>query len=151
MAPSRMLARVRALPAPERHLLASAWLGLALAPVLLSLLPFRMLREWAERGTAPRASAVEPATLRATALVEAAARHHVVATSCLARALVLCRLLRHRGLPAKLVVGVARAGGRLEAHAWVQCDGAALSAGPVERFAPLLGRREFPATTAHGA
>ena len=41
-------------------------------------------------------------------------------TRCLARSLVLTRLLARRGIPAKLVIG-ARADPFL-AHAWVECD-----------------------------
>jgi hypothetical protein len=46
-------------------------------------------------------------------------------TRCLARSLVLTRLLARRGIPAKLVIG-AHPGGRESeffAHAWVECDG----------------------------
>lgn len=43
-------------------------------------------------------------------------------TRCLARSLVLTRLLALRGIPAKLVIG-ARADPDFLAHAWVECDG----------------------------
>jgi hypothetical protein len=43
-------------------------------------------------------------------------------TRCLARSLVLTRLLARRGIPAKLVIG-ARAEPEFLAHAWVECDG----------------------------
>ncbi len=43
-------------------------------------------------------------------------------TRCLARSLVLTRLLAQRGIPAKLVIG-ARAAPEFLAHAWVECDG----------------------------
>jgi Transglutaminase-like superfamily len=43
-------------------------------------------------------------------------------TRCLARSLVLTRLLARRGIPAKLVIG-ARAAPEFLAHAWVECDG----------------------------
>ena len=50
-------------------------------------------------------------------------------TRCLARSLVLTRLLARRGIPAKLVIG-ARAAPDFLAHAWVECDGQpVLSAG----------------------
>ncbi len=41
-------------------------------------------------------------------------------TRCLARSLVLTRLLARRGIPAKLVIA-ARAEPRFLAHAWVEC------------------------------
>jgi Transglutaminase-like superfamily len=43
-------------------------------------------------------------------------------TRCLARSLVLTRLLARRGIPAKLVIG-AHAAPDFLAHAWVECDG----------------------------
>lgn len=43
-------------------------------------------------------------------------------TRCLARSLVLTRLLAQRGIPAKLVIGV-QADPEFFAHAWVECDG----------------------------
>jgi Transglutaminase-like superfamily len=43
-------------------------------------------------------------------------------TRCLARSLVLTRLLARRGIPAKLVIG-ARATPEFLAHAWVEYDG----------------------------
>jgi hypothetical protein len=43
-------------------------------------------------------------------------------TRCLARSLVLTRLLARRKIPAKLVIG-ARGGPGFLAHAWVECDG----------------------------
>ena len=43
-------------------------------------------------------------------------------TRCLARSLVLTRLLARRGIAAKLVIG-ARADPEFLAHAWVECDG----------------------------
>ncbi len=50
-------------------------------------------------------------------------------TRCLARSLVLTRLLARRGIPAKLVIG-ARADPDFLAHAWVEYDGQpVLSAG----------------------
>lgn len=105
----------------------------------LAVLPFRGLRDWAEREPVTGRGADTPDPARAAALVEAAAEHHLVTTACLARALVLCRLLRRRGFPARLCLGAARTGGIFEAHAWVECDGRALAAGgPIERFETLV-------------
>jgi hypothetical protein len=43
-------------------------------------------------------------------------------TRCLARSLVLTRLLAKRGIPSKLVIG-AQVDPEFFAHAWVECDG----------------------------
>src|SRR2546427_7042907 len=100
-----LLSRIRRLPPRERALLAAAWLALAVSPLALCLVPFRRLRDWAESETRSRRLAGPPTPERVAALVEAAAQHHVAPTTCLARALVLCRLLRRRGDAARLVIG----------------------------------------------
>ncbi len=43
--------------------------------------------------------------------------------SCLRRAAVLVYLLRRGGHDARVVIGVRRTAGTLEAHAWLACDG----------------------------
>lgn len=63
-------------------------------------------------------------------LVEVAARCWRPRPTCLAKALVVLSLLKRRGLPAQLVVGVTKARGPLEGHAWVELDGAAVGADP---------------------
>jgi len=63
-------------------------------------------------------------------LVEVAARCWRPRPTCLAKALVVLSLLKRRGLPAQLVVGVTKARGPLEGHAWVELDGAAVGAHP---------------------
>jgi hypothetical protein len=137
---AELLARARRLMPEERRLLRTAWLALTFAPLALALVPFRRLRAWAEGDPASPRLAGPPTAERVAALVEAAARHHLVRTTCLARALVLCRLLRRRGEAARLVIGAARGGEHsFEAHAWVVCDGLALTAGgPIDRFEILL-------------
>jgi hypothetical protein len=134
------LRRARRLTPQERRVLCATWLALAAAPLALALVPFRTLLDWAAREPIGprRADAVAPG--RVAVLVEAAARYHLVRATCLARALVLCRLLRRRGERARLVIGGSRGGGTntpgdFEAHAWVACDGLALTAGgPIKRF-----------------
>jgi hypothetical protein len=133
------LARIRRLPPEERRLLLAAWLALTVTPAALALVSFRRLCAWAERAPTRAGVAPWPSPERAAELVEAAARHHLVRASCLARALVLCRLLRRRGHPARLVLAGARSAGRFEAHAWIDCAGTPLTAGAqIGRFTPLL-------------
>jgi hypothetical protein len=145
----RRFARLRRLSPREQRLVAAAWVGLAVVRPALAFLPFRLLRAWAECEPARRRAEGHPDPERAAALVEAAAAHHLLATTCLARALVLCRLLRRRGFPARLYVGASRTGALFEAHAWVTCGDCALTAGrAIERFEALLP--EAPATAAEG-
>ncbi len=134
-----LLGRLYRLTRHERRLLAAAWVGLVVARLGLAVLPFRTLRGLAERGPRPASPAGLPDPERAAKLVEAAARHHLLGSTCLTRALVLCSLLRRRGHDARLVVGCARPEGRLEAHAWIDCAGTLLTAGAqIGRFTPLL-------------
>ena len=139
-----LAARVQALSGRERRVLIAAWLGLAIAPMAVAVVPFRTLRKWAEGGARRSAESRDPDPVRVAALVEAAGRHHLMVTTCLSRSLLLCRLLRRQGHPARLVVGAARRDGHLEAHAWVESGGRRLSAGPVDRFVPLLEGPEYP-------
>jgi hypothetical protein len=135
-----LLVRLYRLTRHERQLLAAAWVCLVVARLGLALLPFRTLRRWAECGPWPASQDGVPDPERAAELVEAAARHHLLSTTCLTRALVLCRLLRRRGQDARLVVGCARPEGRFEAHAWVAYGSQAVAAaGPIDRFEMLLG------------
>jgi len=61
-------------------------------------------------------------------LVDVAARGLWPRPACLAKAVVVSSFLRRRGRAAQLVVGVAKTGGTLEGHAWVELGGAAVGA-----------------------
>jgi len=75
--------------------------------------------------------------LRVARLVHAAARHGPFRLTCLPISLTLHRLLHERGIEANLRLGVRKAGGRLEAHAWIERDGEPLMEPPKigERYA----------------
>src|SRR5436190_22160895 len=117
-----ILAKARGLGAGEwRILLLAAWLvplvraRLAvggLARVLASRTPVRR---------APQKPALAPR--RVGQLRAARARRLPWCDNCLVRSLVTERLLRLRGMPADLRIGVRVEEGRLEAHAWVECEG----------------------------
>jgi hypothetical protein len=78
------------------------------------------------RSESSRAVAQTAATLaearRLGWIVTRVLRHVPGDTRCLARSLVLTRLLARRGIPAKLVIG-ARGNPSFLAHAWVEHDG----------------------------
>lgn len=86
-------------------------------------------------------------------LVEVAGRCYLPRPTCLAKALVVFSLLRRRGLPAELVIGVSKTQRPLEGHAWVELGGAAIvvaDPGPT-RYAVLVripAWRPAPATIA---
>ena len=59
--------------------------------------------------------------------VELAARMYLLDATCLKKAMALCALLTRRGFDAQVMIGAARATeGRLDAHAWVECQGKVL-------------------------
>lgn len=111
------LARLGALSPTERRTLALAWGLLLVAPLLLRVVPLRRLLSLSRR----RRSAVLPPE-RVAWLVQVAARR-APAASCLPVALVAAWLLARQGTPATFRIGVARRGGRLSAHAWLECGG----------------------------
>ncbi len=60
-------------------------------------------------------------------MVNAADRHGLVHPSCLAKSLALWWLLARQGIPSHLRIGIRKEHEKFEAHAWVECDGAALN------------------------
>lgn len=60
-------------------------------------------------------------------MVRAAVRHGFGHPTCLEQSLVLWWLLRRQGIVSDLRIGVRRAGGKFQAHAWVEYAGAALN------------------------
>jgi hypothetical protein len=65
-------------------------------------------------------------------MVNAADRHGLVHPSCLAKSLTLWWLLERQGISSRLRIGIRKEKEKLEAHAWVERDGAALNE-PEER------------------
>jgi hypothetical protein len=63
----------------------------------------------------------------AVRMVNAAARHCWGRPTCLEKSLALWWLLRRRGITSSVRIGARKAGAKFEAHAWVECEGAALN------------------------
>ena len=78
-------------------------------------------------------------------LVNSAAHHVLPAGNCLTRSLYLQWLLRRRGVPTDLRIGVQLSDGQLLAHAWVEYAGHPLNDAPdvADRYAPFA--RPLPA------
>ncbi|HXN27025.1 MAG TPA: lasso peptide biosynthesis B2 protein [Candidatus Acidoferrales bacterium] len=74
-------------------------------------------------------------------MAAAAARNVFFGTNCLEQSLVLCWLLRRRGISAELRIGARKEFNRFEAHAWVEVDSAALDNAGAEHlhFVPFEG------------
>lgn len=60
-------------------------------------------------------------------MVNAADRHGLVHSTCLAKSLTLWWLLGRQGIASQLRIGIRKDREKLEAHAWVECEGIALN------------------------
>lgn len=87
---------------------------------------WRAPRHWLPRAPAARtAPAEDPATLiqghRVARWVDAAYRRSPFTPTCLTRSLVLYRILRARGIPCRLHIGLRKTGqAELQGHAWTE-------------------------------
>jgi hypothetical protein len=125
--------RYRALDPETRKLF---WRALTLLPrVALSLRfrGFKKTREVLRKKLSPgclqqteKENAAE-AVQKTCRMVKAAAHYGFVHPSCLAESLALWHLLQRQSIPARLRIGVRKLPESFEAHAWVECEGAALN------------------------
>ncbi len=150
---SRILARVRrlaSLPAAEVAILLRAAAMAALFWLLVRLLPLPRLLALLDPGAGRRSeSRVPPARL--VALVRALlGRRRQRPAGCLTRSLVLFRLLRQAGCPVVVRFGVAKEGGALSGHCWLEQDGVAVAeeADPRQAFRAIYS---YPADPAPGS
>lgn len=140
--PSHRLARLAALPARERRVLASAAARLPIAWIALRVAGLARLQAWERRafrrGSQAGADAL-PEARTIAAIVEIAARHSPFPNTCLSRSITLAWMLRRRGIASELRIGVRRTGASLEAHAWVECAGVPVNDTPesIAGFDPL--------------
>lgn len=122
----------------RRLYLREALLALILATILLRLVPHRHIFAWVNRS--PRKAcrfAVDEVAWVSWAVETVAARPWMKA-ACLPRALATYAMLRHRGIPNRLRLGVARQGESLTAHAWIEVGKQKLVGGAeAERFIPI--------------
>ena len=90
----------------------------------------------AERPPA-RPGPVHDDPLRVARSVRRAGRLFPGGGNCLVQSLALDRMLRERGHPSELRIGVRREGEALAAHAWVEHDGRALLEAGLDQFSTL--------------
>jgi len=129
--------RFRGLGGPQRRIVLEAALTLTTAWLALRLVGFRRSSAILGRSTPlpndPSAkvssnvgwSSLPPDEI--ARLTHATARYLPFASNCLDRSLALCRLLRRRGIAARLRIGARKEGEHLQAHAWVEVDGIPLN------------------------
>lgn len=131
----RRLEQLRALATWERLLLVRLVLLLPAIGAALHLLGFKRTRDLLARlaptpadqdriAAAPTADEAR----RIAGLVGIAAHHGPYRATCLRQSLALWWLLRRRGIPAVLRIGVHKDAGDLQAHAWVEHSGLPLGA-----------------------
>ncbi len=133
-----------------RHRLAMAETGLALALawVLVFVVPFKRTAAWLGNPARPdAAAAVEPAELdRARTVCRRVARlaqHVPWRTSCLVQAVAGWMLLKRRGMAATIRLGVKKDEGKLAAHAWlIVGEEAVLGGAAAASFTPLADMGE---------
>lgn len=138
---SQALRKLRALDRGERRIVAEAALLLPLVHAAQQVLPFRRWRALLTRVHIGRSPLRPPPSAEAIArAVERAQRGLPGVYKCLPAAYTAHLLLHRHGYPSIVQVGVARdARGKVEAHAWVECDGRILVGGlaDLQRFVPL--------------
>jgi len=126
----------RALSRDERRLLVGLVFLLPAIGVALRLLGFRRTSRLlggsaGSAATSANISAESQAVaMRLGQLVSIASRHGPYAATCLRQSLALSWLLRRRGLPAEVRVGVGKNDGRVLAHAWVELAGRVINDHP---------------------
>lgn len=122
----------------DRGLLVAAAGHLALARLEILVLPFRRLagRPLAEETAAGVPSAGEMETLRRIRwAVETAGWVVPFSARCLPKAIAARRMLRRRGLPSTLYLGVLPEEAGIRSHAWLRCgDFLVTGGGDEDRF-----------------
>jgi hypothetical protein len=130
----RRFRKLLSMDAHDRTLVLEAAASLLIFRVGLHLLRFETLQSWATKAKSTRRSVPISKLIWATMV----GTRIVPNSTCLARALAVSRLLARNGYKSTLRVGVRRAGGEFEAHAWVEYGGRAIIGNDeVPHFTPL--------------
>ena len=124
--------RFSALERPAQSLFLRAMVLLPVVAVSLRWRGFRAtqaaLQRFVSNSNTKNKSSNADERARLTAhMVYAAERHGLFRPTCLALSLTLWWLLERQGIESHLRVGIRKEGGKFEAHAWVERDGAALN------------------------
>lgn len=108
----------------SRLALVEAVVLLALARGAVLLVPFRRIAPWLGlpgQDTAPECDIAQQASVRGVAwAIHRVSPHTPWWSNCLAQAIAGKLMLRRRGVPTTLYLGVDKTGGRMRAHAWLR-------------------------------
>jgi hypothetical protein len=140
----RVLRRFLCLPLHDRLLLVSAVLVLGAVGAALRLVSFKKLLRWADEFSHKSYQGQKhfsPSSERITWAISAVGGRIPFLSRCLVQAVATKILLTRCGYPALVRIGVTRGEtGQLEAHAWVESQGAIVMGSPAaDRFVPLAG------------
>ena len=86
--------------------------------------------------------AVEPRGIPIGAMLERVARHTWWRSMCLEQAVAGRWMLRRRGIPSTMYVGMAKRDGNFIAHAWLVGEGRTVTGASAENYATLAAFRE---------
>ena len=131
------------LPFADKGLLLKSACLLGAIRLGLWLLPFRILRQLLgriSRPTCEESPKIDQTAIRRVTWSVAVMSRYIPKATCLTQALTTQVLLGWLGQPAHLRIGVAKnESGRLEAHAWLESEGAIIIGGleSPRRFTPL--------------
>ena len=123
----------RALSRPDRLRLLALLAMLQVMDLSLRAVGLRGTQRWLglNRSMPPRSHPLEAETMasaqRLAELAAIAGRQGPLNTTCLRQALAVQWWLRRRRLDSQLRIGARRVGDSLDAHAWVELDGAPLA------------------------
>lgn len=147
----RKLRSFRSLPVSEQHCYLSALALLPLVDLGLRLFSWQRCLFWAERWAKSGGAAGRdfPAPRRIAWLVERAAQHCPWPATCLRRSLLLWAFLQRSGVACELRLGFRNPGGKFEAHAWVEWNGAPLNDGPDVRTRYAVPEQALAASKAN--
>lgn len=128
---------------------AEVWLliqSILLLPVVASslrLVGFRKTYHWLHRPLVGEAN--DDVNMVSRSVDRAAHNLPGFNPTCLPRSLTLWHLLRRRGTPAQLQIGVAKIDGQLAAHAWVESDGKVVNDRPdIAQYYPSIDFQYIP-------
>jgi hypothetical protein len=119
----RSLSTLRSLPEAHRRLLIEAIARLAVARIAVAFVPFRFIarRLGVAEGEPSLQPVDDPSKLREISwAIQTVSRRAPWRCKCLEQGVAAKMMLRRRGLPSTLYLGVARRDAELEAHAWLR-------------------------------
>lgn len=122
---SKALAASRLSPT-DWLLVAQSWVLLVVGEVALRIFGFSRIQQVIESAKPRRNTQVGDFNRlfrRISNMTDIAARNHILSFTCLRRSMVIAWLLRRRGVPATIHLGVRKDAPDFEAHAWVEYSG----------------------------